>query len=291
MITRSDLEEIAKSQRELILNHGVFDIDCSGLNLAGIDLQRLILISPNFEGANLSKANLRGCYFGSAIFRKADLSEAMVYGSDLSGAEFQEANLRGAVLNRSDLSDSNFQDAKLIDARLSGANISGANFCSAKMSNAILIGVDATNSKMCNADLSHANFSGAILAGTDMRDTKIEGAIFSGALVKNLALSSSNLHIDYVEDIHNSGSGYMTQWEYKILTCAYPTSAHGIHVVKFIDGQEIQDWKRRNYWVTQALNDFGNEGWELIDVIWRQWGETPSGVSDPVYFLKRPRSS
>lgn len=80
----------------------------------------------------------------------------------------------------------------------------------------------------------------------------------------------------------------MQKWEYKILTAAYPCEADGIHMVKYIDGQEIPNWKQRRWWITKALNELGQEGWELIEVIWRQWGETPAGVSDPVYILKRP---
>lgn len=79
----------------------------------------------------------------------------------------------------------------------------------------------------------------------------------------------------------------MQKWEYKILTAAYPCVDHGIHVVKYIDGQEIPNWKQHSWWMTQALNELGDEGWELIEVIWRQWGESTNGVSDPVYILKR----
>ncbi len=79
----------------------------------------------------------------------------------------------------------------------------------------------------------------------------------------------------------------MQQWEYKFLTAAYPHQQHGIHVVKYVDGKEIPNWKQRSWWMTQALNELGKEGWELVSVVWRQWGDTMAGVSDPVYILKR----
>ena len=80
----------------------------------------------------------------------------------------------------------------------------------------------------------------------------------------------------------------MQQWEHKILTGAYPCQSNGIHVVKYVDGEEIPNWKSRDWKIPQALNELGKDGWELVSVMWRQWGETTSGVSDPVYFLKRP---
>lgn len=285
MITRSDLEDVVNSQRDSISKLMISHIDCSGQDLSGFDFKNVIMLFPNFEGANLSKANLSGGLFVAAKFDKANLYEAIVCGADLRGATFREANLQRVSFNRSDLSDSIFHDADLSDAYLLGAKINRADFYSAKMSNAMLVGVDATNTKMCEADLSHANFTGALLIGTDMREAEKEGIIFSGANVYNLALSSSNLHVDSVEDIHNSGSSNMTQWEYKILTCTYPGSQHGIHVVKFIDGQELPNWKQRSWWVTKALNEFGKEGWELIEVIWRNQEHT---LYDPVYILKRP---
>jgi len=80
----------------------------------------------------------------------------------------------------------------------------------------------------------------------------------------------------------------MQKWEYKFLTGAYPTVDHGIHTVKYVDGHELPDWKKRSWWMDNALNELGKEGWELVSVTWRQWGETMSGVSDTVYILKRP---
>lgn len=80
----------------------------------------------------------------------------------------------------------------------------------------------------------------------------------------------------------------MVKWEYKILTAAYPNVAHGIHVVKYVDGQEIPNWKQRNWGVNQALNELGQDGWELVEIVWRQYGDVATAVADPLYFLKRP---
>src|SRR3990172_12422678 len=36
----------------------------------------------------------------------------------------------------------------------------------------------------------------------------------------------------------------MTQWKYKMLTIAFPDSPHGVGIVKFVDGQEVPNWKQ-----------------------------------------------
>ena len=80
----------------------------------------------------------------------------------------------------------------------------------------------------------------------------------------------------------------MKRWEYKMLTVAYPYEKHGIGIVKYVDGHELPDWKQRKWWVTTALNELGQEGWELVHIIWRSCGETAREAEDPVYILKRP---
>jgi hypothetical protein len=75
------------------------------------------------------------------------------------------------------------------------------------------------------------------------------------------------------------------QWEYLFLTCAYPSEPTGIHVVKYINGQEIQEWKKQLWPISEALNYYGNDHWELVAVEWRGEDNAPS---DPVFILKRP---
>jgi len=79
----------------------------------------------------------------------------------------------------------------------------------------------------------------------------------------------------------------VTQWEYRMLTMAYPDSVHGVGIVKYVDGQEVPNWKQRSWWAIHALNELGKEGWELVEVVWRR-GPGESITNDPVYILKRP---
>jgi len=78
----------------------------------------------------------------------------------------------------------------------------------------------------------------------------------------------------------------MQKWEYKFLTVAHPNSYTGIGVVKFVDGEEIENWGNRDWKATQALDELGQDGWELVDTIWRV---DPITSMDSVYILKRPK--
>jgi hypothetical protein len=82
----------------------------------------------------------------------------------------------------------------------------------------------------------------------------------------------------------------MTEWQYKFLTVAYPESPEGIGVVKYIDGQEIPDWKKKSWRTTVALNELGKKGWELVDIIWRCGSGSTVTAHDTVYVLKLPIS-
>jgi hypothetical protein len=84
-----------------------------------------------------------------------------------------------------------------------------------------------------------------------------------------------------------TGGSEMPRWNYKILTATDPTVGHGVHVLKCVNGEEIQNWKQHNWPITDALNELGQDGWELVEVIWRQWGKSQDEVSDPVFILKR----
>jgi len=78
----------------------------------------------------------------------------------------------------------------------------------------------------------------------------------------------------------------MQKWEYLTLTAAYAGWDH-LGIVKMFNDEEYQDWKRKNWGVVYALQELGEQGWELVTVMWRKTGET--AYADPVYYFKRPK--
>ena len=77
------------------------------------------------------------------------------------------------------------------------------------------------------------------------------------------------------------------KWEYKTLVLSpskmgfsKPIWEPTLGVVKSEDGVERKDWTRRLIYFDQALEDLGEKGWELVQVLWRgQRGQALSVVA------------
>ncbi len=84
------------------------------------------------------------------------------------------------------------------------------------------------------------------------------------------------------------------KWEYKTLVLgptkmgfSRPIWDPTLGVVKSEDGVERREWSRRLVYFDQALADLGEQGWELLQVIWR--GRRGEGLS-AVAIFKRPKA-
>ncbi len=78
-------------------------IDCSTLDLPGVNLTMAELFGANlpkanFTMANLAMANFFGANLSGVDFSKANLFRANLFEANLSGANFSGANLSGAIL-------------------------------------------------------------------------------------------------------------------------------------------------------------------------------------------------
>jgi uncharacterized protein YjbI with pentapeptide repeats len=136
-------------------------------DLAGADLEGLILV--DFD---LSKANLK---------------EAMLCGADLFDARLGEADLSGAHLNGADLNR-----CYLLGAKLPGADLTGAQLIEADLFQANLVGANLKNANLMMADLMMANLTEADLKGANLErgrlvETNITGAILTDCAVYGMS--------------------------------------------------------------------------------------------------------
>jgi hypothetical protein len=83
-------------------------------------------------------------------------------------------------------------------------------------------------------------------------------------------------------------------WEYKTLVLgptkmgfSRPIWEPTLGVVKAEDGSERRDWTKRMVYFDQALEDLGEKGWELVQIVWR--GQRGQGLS-AVAIFKRQRT-
>jgi hypothetical protein len=79
----------------------------------------------------------------------------------------------------------------------------------------------------------------------------------------------------------------MQKWEYLVFTEAMPGN-DTLGTVKMFNNETITLWGKRGWDVYSKLKELGDEGWELVNVLWRSWGD--STPHDPIYYLKRPKN-
>ncbi|WP_051468152.1 pentapeptide repeat-containing protein [Actinomadura oligospora] len=128
------------------------ELDLSGADLRGLDLDKMVLAGADLAGADLSRVSARG-----AIFSGADLTGANLAGADLTSAGFGYSEMVNATL---------------AFTRLGGAMIQPATLTGAALTNAIL---DHTSFREC--DLTGVDLRGCDLTTVDLKRSGLDGAI------------------------------------------------------------------------------------------------------------------
>ncbi|MEV4111068.1 pentapeptide repeat-containing protein [Nonomuraea sp. NPDC049695] len=128
------------------------ELDLSGADLRGLNLDQMIFADANLSGADLSRASARGAIF--------------------SGADLTDANLTGADLTRAGFGYSELVDATIAFTRLGSAMIQPATLTGAVFTGAIL---DHTSFREC--DLTGVDLRGCDLSTLDLKRSSLDGAI------------------------------------------------------------------------------------------------------------------
>ena len=168
-----------KVQRELErVTEERFDLDLSGLQLAGGKAEQADLAGANLRDAQLSRVDFTDVNLSSAQLQRSNLSLAILSKANLFYAQLWHAHMPGA-----ELSGANMWEAELLGANLTDGNLRGADLWKADLS---------------GANLENANLSGAGLRATDLSDSSLSGveligAIMNGAVLRNANLSGARL--------------------------------------------------------------------------------------------------
>ncbi|MGW6500435.1 pentapeptide repeat-containing protein [Nonomuraea angiospora] len=128
------------------------ELDLSGADLCGLDLDQMVFAGANLAGADLSRASARGAIF--------------------SGADLTGANLAGVDLTRAGFGYSELIDANIAFTRLGSAMIQPATLTGAVLTGAIL---DHTSFREC--DLTGVDLRGCDLSTLDLKRSGLDGAI------------------------------------------------------------------------------------------------------------------
>jgi len=136
--------------------------------VAGLDLERTVLV-----GANMRQAELHWASFAESNLEVANLQQANLEGASLLNASLQAANLHSANLQGAQLESANLQDALLADANLQGAFLRSGN-----LRGAFLAGANMQWAILENADLQEADLQGALLGDATLQGANLDGAYY-----------------------------------------------------------------------------------------------------------------
>ncbi|SEH01385.1 Uncharacterized protein YjbI, contains pentapeptide repeats [Nonomuraea solani] len=133
-------------------DHAEEELDLSGADLRGLNLDQMVFAGADLTGADLSRASVRGAIF--------------------SGADLTGANLAGADLTKAGFGFSEMVDATIAFTRLGSAMIQPATLTGAVFTGAIL---DHTSFREC--DLTGVDLRGCDLSTLDLKRSGLDGAI------------------------------------------------------------------------------------------------------------------
>lgn len=128
------------------------ELDLSGADLRGLDLDKMVFAGANLAGADLSRASARG-----AIFSGADLTGANLAGADLTRAGFGFSEMVNATIAFTRLGSAMIQPATLTDAVFTGAILDHTSFRECDLD-----GVDLRGCDLSTLDLKRSGLDGAI---------------------------------------------------------------------------------------------------------------------------------
>ena len=177
------------------------ELDFSGQDLSGMDLEKRDFSGAILTGADLSGTDLSFADLSYADLSGANLQDADLYGAYLEGANLAYADLRNADLRRAYMGDVNLAGADLRDARLGWSNLFKADLTNTNLAGVDMWWADARNTTFAGADLSHSTMRGINLAYADFTLANLGNANLYGA---NLAFA--NLGPAYLVDAILTGT-------------------------------------------------------------------------------------
>lgn len=180
------------------------DLDLTGVDLKGQDLERSQWVRCALRGADLT-----GCDLTASRFRACDLTGAKMVGATLDEASLTlDADGVINVLVAADLREASFEETDLLSADLSESDLREATFTRTNLCFARLVRADVREAhfddvKATQCDAWGACFDDAWLEGVDFRGARLAGASFRRVDLDDIVLADANLTdtvFDYPEE-------------------------------------------------------------------------------------------
>jgi len=185
ILTREQFLERYQSGRSFS-RKTVKNVDCSGLELPGVDLRFTIL-----DGVKFTEANLTGARFENAMVQNSDCTKACLDGATLQGALFAKVVFAEASLAKVSCRRAVFREADFTKADLSGAVMRLVQADKCKFIESNLADADLSLMVFAGCDLSKAFFRNATLRKVVFRACQCDDADFAGATLPQSAFQGS----------------------------------------------------------------------------------------------------
>ncbi|HYK31764.1 MAG TPA: pentapeptide repeat-containing protein [Streptosporangiaceae bacterium] len=169
----------------------VSDVDLSGRQVAGAELDECRYTTVSFASVQLRRATIR-----DVEFDRCDLANLLARDSSLIRVAVRGSRMTGVALLASTVRDVAFRDCRMDMASFSGSRFTNVTFTSCRLDQANFGEADLSGVEFEHCDLSAAQMSGATLTGARFSGcdltgisgvTSLRGAIITSADAVTLA--------------------------------------------------------------------------------------------------------
>ena len=158
-------QKITSDQAKTLLKPGahLLGLDCSGLNLAAINLSGSTVWGSLFERCDLSNVNMddsiiRFSNFDNSVLSNSQMSKTDLRGSSFVRTEFHQANLSQAILFGADFRRADLSLAKFHNCVVGGYEFNGENppnFTDSKLADADLFGLETVFGALSDREIEN----------------------------------------------------------------------------------------------------------------------------------------
>lgn len=169
-LTEASLPEAGLDDGVEHVGLAVSDVDVSGSEAAGAELDQCRYATVNFGGVQMRRATIR-----DVEFDRCDLANLLARDSSLIRVAVHASRMTGAALLASTMRDVAFRDCRMDLASFSGSRFASVTFTNCRLDQANFGDADLSGVQFDHCDLSGAQVSGATLTGAKFTACDLTG--------------------------------------------------------------------------------------------------------------------
>jgi uncharacterized protein YjbI with pentapeptide repeats len=171
-LTEASLPEAGLANGVVQAGLSVSDVDLSGGQAAGAELDQCRYTTVNFGNVQMRRAMIR-----DVEFERCDLANLLARDSSLIRVAVRASRMTGAALLATTVRDVTFRDCRIDLASFAASKFADVTFTNCRLDQA----------NFGDADLSGVQFNGCGLAGAQFSGATLTGARFSGCDLTGIA--------------------------------------------------------------------------------------------------------